>query len=78
MVLLGQISFSLYLFHLPVLFLGTYYLHAFLPPEATLLIAIAVACLVAWLSFRLIENPSRRWLTDLWRSRRTRLAVAAE
>jgi peptidoglycan/LPS O-acetylase OafA/YrhL len=78
LVFLGKISFSLYLFHLPVLFLGSYYLKPYLPPEARLLISILAAVVVAWVSFRTIEDPSRRLLTGLWQGKGSRLAVAAE
>lgn len=75
---LGRISFSLYLFHLPVLFVGTKLLAGILPPEAALVLSIAAAYLVAWASYRIIEDPCRRVLTGLWRSRRQRLPIAAE
>lgn len=73
----GKISFSLYLFHLPVIFLGMR-VFAFLPIEAALLLSIAVAYLVAWVSYMMIEDPSRKFLVGLWRGRRQKMAVAAE
>jgi peptidoglycan/LPS O-acetylase OafA/YrhL len=74
---LGRISFSLYLFHLPVIFLGMK-LFSFLPVEAALILSIGIAYLVAWLSYMLIEDPSRKLLVGLWRGRQQKFAVAAE
>jgi peptidoglycan/LPS O-acetylase OafA/YrhL len=76
LTLIGRISFSLYLFHLPVIFLGMKVLSGLLPPEAAVALSIMVAYVMAWISYRLIENPSRRYLVGLWRSRRSDLAVA--
>jgi len=74
----GRISFSLYLFHLPVIFLGMRFLSGLLPVEAALAISIAIAYLVAWASYTVIEDPSRKFLTSLWRGRQQKLPVAAE
>jgi peptidoglycan/LPS O-acetylase OafA/YrhL len=73
----GKISFSLYLFHLPVIFLGMKLFH-FLPIGAALILSVGIAYLVAWLSYRMIEDPSRKFLVSLWHARRPKLAVAAE
>jgi peptidoglycan/LPS O-acetylase OafA/YrhL len=74
----GKISFSLYLFHLPVIFLGMHFLNGHMLPEVALAISIAISYLVAWLSYLVIEDPARRLLTDAWRTRKQRLPVAAE
>jgi peptidoglycan/LPS O-acetylase OafA/YrhL len=74
---IGKISFSLYLFHLPVIFLGMKFF-SFLPAPAALICSIAIAYLVAWASYTVIEDPSRKFLTGLWRGRQQKLAVAAE
>jgi peptidoglycan/LPS O-acetylase OafA/YrhL len=73
----GKISFSLYLFHLPVMFIGMKIFH-FLPAEAALVLSIAMAYLFAWASFTSIEDPARKLLTGLWRDRRPKVPVAAE
>lgn len=75
---LGRISFSLYLFHLPVIFLGMKAFDGLMPIEAALAVSIIIAYLVAWLSYSVIEDPSRRVLIGLWRWRRQKLPVAAE
>jgi peptidoglycan/LPS O-acetylase OafA/YrhL len=74
----GKISFSLYLFHLPVVFLGMRIFDGLMPLEASLILSIALAYAFAWLSYMVIEDPARRFFTGLWRMRRQRLPVAAE
>ena len=74
----GRISFSLYLFHLPVIFLGMRFFGGFMPAEAALVCSIVVAYIVAWASYTFIEDTSRKLLTGLWRQRRQKMAVAAE
>jgi peptidoglycan/LPS O-acetylase OafA/YrhL len=78
LVFAGRISFSLYLFHLPVLFLVTHFLGESGPREAVVVLGIALAYLFAWASYTVIEDPSRRLLVGLWKSRRDRKLVAAE
>lgn len=73
----GRISFSLYLFHLPVMFLVTHFLAGSGPRELVVALAIVLAYLFAWASYTVIEDPSRRLLVGLWRSRRTKNTVAA-
>lgn len=72
---LGDISYSLYLWHFPVIVLGA----ALLPQGSPqlVLVAVAVTLLLSWASFRFVEDPARRsaWLTPQWRWRR-RTAVA--
>ncbi|GEK80759.1 acyltransferase family protein [Agrococcus baldri] len=66
---LGDISYSLYLWHFPVIILGA----ALLPPDSIELYAIALAAtlLLSWASFRWVEDPARKsaWLTERWRWR---------
>ncbi len=78
LVFAGRISFSLYLFHLPVLFLVTHFLGDTGPSEVIVILGIALAYLFAWASYTVIEDPSRRLLVGLWRSRRDKKLVAAE
>jgi len=55
----GDISYSLYLWHWPVIVLGTYVIgHAPTPPEMALLLVVVVAASVT--SYHLVENPVRR------------------
>jgi len=74
----GKISFSLYLFHVPVIFIGTRLLDGFLPAEPALLLSIGLAYVFAWASYTVIEDPSRRILTGLWKNRPQRLPAPAE
>ncbi|MET0337002.1 MAG: acyltransferase family protein [Caulobacter sp.] len=58
MVGVGLISYSLYLWHWPVLVLGRVALNrAFEPLEAAVAVALAVG--LAWLSWRFVEGPFR-------------------
>jgi peptidoglycan/LPS O-acetylase OafA/YrhL len=68
---LGKISFSLYLFHVPVMFLMANALSGMLPLYAVVLGALCAALLMAWISYECIETPARRALVSLWRRRRT-------
>ena len=58
---LGDISYSLYLLHLPVGFAVLGVLHRFdVPSSLATLVAIAAAVLAADVSFRLVERPSQQ------------------
>jgi len=82
LVFLGRISFSLYLFHIPValtvLALNKYWLvgllSAFplLAAFGTTLLAIGVAAIV----YAAIEEPGRRFIVRCWRDRHARAAVS--
>ena len=58
MVFFGEISFSLYLLHMPVI--GVLYRHRVLPPGWPAWVAAEVSILLAWVSYRLIERPGMR------------------
>lgn len=73
MVFLGRISYSLYLWHWPLLAL--YRATHIEPPTLLVRIAIvALAVILAWLSFRFVEQPWRRSEPD---SNDTRLVMSA-
>jgi peptidoglycan/LPS O-acetylase OafA/YrhL len=78
LVFAGKISFSLYLFHVPIIFLGMRSLTSVLSLELALGLSILFAYLFAWASYTLIEDPSRRFLTGLWKNRRQAVPAAAE
>jgi peptidoglycan/LPS O-acetylase OafA/YrhL len=64
---LGKISFSLYLFHVPVMFLMANTLSGTLPIYAVVPASLCAALLIAWMSYEWIETPARRALVSLWR-----------
>jgi peptidoglycan/LPS O-acetylase OafA/YrhL len=59
LVLIGLISYSLYLWHWPLLVFAKHHLQRpLLPPETALAVALALG--LAWLSWRYVEQPFRR------------------
>jgi peptidoglycan/LPS O-acetylase OafA/YrhL len=58
---LGNISYSLYLYHAVVLLALTHLLYGKLPIGFVLAIAGAATILVSWLSYRWVELPAIRW-----------------
>jgi len=62
---LGQISFSLYLIHFPLFkLLGFIHRSYFQEKPANFIITLAYllpVCLLAWMFYRLIENPIQQW-----------------
>ena len=69
----GDISYSLYLWHWPLIVIGTYLLGGELRVRYGLLI-VAFAILPAWLSYRFVENPFRDWS---WVKTSTRRSLTA-
>lgn len=68
---LGQISFSLYLTHLPVILAVMYLLGGILPIPAILTLVIPITLAVGFASFQLFERPSillGRWMAERLRS----------
>jgi peptidoglycan/LPS O-acetylase OafA/YrhL len=82
LVFLGRISFSLYLFHIPValtvLALNKYWLGGLLSASpllaafGTTLLAIGIAAIV----YATIEEPGRRFIVRYWREHHARAAVS--
>lgn len=70
----GQISFSLYLFHMPIGFVVTWVLPDSLPPVLSAVLIITVCIAAATLAHYVIEKPERQTLTARWKARRARQA----
>lgn len=75
-VFIGLISYSLYLWHWPVLVFFRHYASAAMPTltEAVILIALSIAA--AWLSLHLVERPVRQMRFRRWTPGRTIIAGA--
>jgi peptidoglycan/LPS O-acetylase OafA/YrhL len=61
---LGRVSYSAYLYHLPVLFLWNTYA-GFLPRWASLPLYLATVLAISWLSWRFVEQPFLRKKTGV-------------
>lgn len=70
---LGTISFSLYLFHVPIMFLARRTFDTLMPEPALIVVTLFVAVGGAWFLHEMIEVPSRRLLVRLWQHHRWRL-----
>ncbi|MGO7214403.1 acyltransferase family protein [Rhizobium ruizarguesonis] len=69
----GKISFSLYLFHVPIMFLARLTFDALMPEPALITVTLFVAAVGAWFIHETIEVPGRRLLVQLWQDNRSRL-----
>ncbi len=68
--MLGKISYSLYLLHIPVGFLTFEITSRWgFPPDAMILSAIAASIASAWVSYLVVERPSQRLARRLLRRR---------
>lgn len=74
-VFVGRISFSLYLLHEQVNVLAGRMLSLDAHDPRTLLLAVPLVILTAWLSFRLVETPMIDWGRRLERRRRAALGA---
>ncbi|MBB5666252.1 acyltransferase family protein [Rhizobium leguminosarum] len=72
---LGTISFSLYLFHVPIMFLVHRSFESLMPEPALIGVALVVAVGGAWFLHETIEVPSRRLLVGLWQHHRWRVTA---
>ncbi|PDT18756.1 acyltransferase [Rhizobium sp. J15] len=70
---LGAISFSLYLFHVPIMFLVHRAFETLMPEPALIAAALFVAVGGAWFLHETVEVPSRRLLVTFWQHHRWRL-----
>ncbi|MGR9239250.1 acyltransferase family protein [Rhizobium leguminosarum] len=70
---LGKISFSLYLFHVPIMFLTRLTFDALMPEPALIVVTLFVAAIGAWFIHETIEVPGRRRLVLLWQDNRSRM-----
>jgi peptidoglycan/LPS O-acetylase OafA/YrhL len=70
---LGKISFSLYLFHVPIMFLTRLTFDALMPEPALIVVTLFVAAIGAWFIHETIEVPGRRRLVQLWQDNRLRM-----
>ncbi|MBL4792999.1 MAG: acyltransferase [Citromicrobium sp.] len=68
----GLISYSLYLWHWPILSFATIVYDA-MPPHALRVAGIALSFLIAWASWRFIEEPARK----VWSFRKLGILLAA-
>jgi peptidoglycan/LPS O-acetylase OafA/YrhL len=63
MHVVGDISYSLYLWHWPIIVFARHYLHGEMPSTLFALGLVAFAVALSWLSWRFVEQPLRRpWL----------------
>ena len=69
---LGVTSFSLYLLHVPVMFLTRQTFSGLLPMPLLVALTLVVSVLAAWISHGAIEAPCRLRLVALWRGSRLR------
>ncbi|MGO4135690.1 acyltransferase family protein [Rhizobium brockwellii] len=69
----GKISFSLYLFHVPILFLARLAFDALMPEPALIVVTLCVAVVGAWFIHETVEVPGRRLLVMIWQGTRWRL-----
>ncbi|MEI1251580.1 acyltransferase family protein [Rhizobium aouanii] len=70
---LGKISFSLYLFHVPIMFLARLTFDALMPEPALIVVTLCIAVAGAWFIHETIEVPGRRLLVLIWQDNRWRL-----
>ncbi|KPH06955.1 acyltransferase (plasmid) [Rhizobium acidisoli] len=72
---LGTISFSLYLFHVPIMFLVHRSFESLMPEASLIAVALVIAVGGAWFLHETIEVPSRRLLVGLWQHHRWRFTA---
>ncbi len=69
LVFFGNISFSLYLYHLVILLTSLYIFNNLIPVWSILLIALLVTVTVSFLSFKYVETPSINYVKKLINSK---------
>jgi len=82
LVFFGDISYSLYLLHVPiggrVINLGARFAHSTLSQLAVLGIALGASTVASWLMYKYVERPAQRWSSAIkyrWNEPRPNLAV---
>lgn len=75
-VFIGLISYSLYLWHWPVLVFFRHYANAAMPTLTEAIVLIALSIAAAWMSLYLVERPVRQMRLQLWTPGRTIIAGA--
>lgn len=75
-VFVGLISYSLYLWHWPVLVFFRHYANAAMPTLTEAIVLIALSIAAAWMSLYLVERPVRQMRLQLWTPGRTIIAGA--
>ncbi|MDO8358720.1 MAG: acyltransferase family protein [Devosia sp.] len=72
----GKISYSLYLWHWPILVLYRHFNEGHPPAAPALIVLAGLAVGVSWLSFRFVEQPFRRRAWAGWKAISAGLAAA--
>jgi peptidoglycan/LPS O-acetylase OafA/YrhL len=76
--LLGDVSYSLYLLHVPVGFLVFEITSRWgFPPDVMIVLAISASIGAAWVSYVLVEKPAQRMARDLLARRRSQVEMPA-
>ncbi len=73
---LGDVSYSLYLWHWPLIVLAPF-AFATSPSTVMKISILCVALVLAWLTYRFVERPGQRWRLIAASNRRTFLAMLA-
>ncbi|MEW5624800.1 acyltransferase family protein [Pseudomonas putida] len=76
MVWFGSLSYSLYLWHWPILAFIRYYTGHYTLSASWLVMFVSISLLLAWLSYRFVETPARNAI-GIWRQAPRWAALAA-
>jgi peptidoglycan/LPS O-acetylase OafA/YrhL len=70
LVFFGNISFSLYLYHLVILLASLYMFNNLMPVWSILLLALLFTIMVSFLSYKYVETPSISYIKKLINSKK--------